>query len=78
VNVHAKSRLTLEPLRTLRSEDKGQARACPDRTRAIPCKVQVGLPPDGLRWIDSNDDSSSSNQRQAAVIGDSARHSHDP
>ena len=41
VNAHAKSCLTLEPLRTLRSEDKGQAGACPDRTRAIPCKVQV-------------------------------------
>jgi hypothetical protein len=41
VNVHAKSRLTLEPLRTLRSEDKGQAGACPDRTRAIPCLVQA-------------------------------------
>ena len=39
VNVHAKSRLTLESLRTLRPEDKGQAGACPDRTRAIPCKV---------------------------------------
>ena len=36
-NVHAMSRLTLEPLRTLRSETKGQAGACPDRTRAIPC-----------------------------------------
>ena len=41
VNVHAKSCLTLEPLRTLRSEDKGQAGACPDRTRAIPCKVRA-------------------------------------
>jgi hypothetical protein len=41
VNVHAKSRLILEPLRTLRSEDKGQAGACPDRTRAIPCTVQA-------------------------------------
>ena len=41
VNVHAKSRLTLEPLRALRSEDKGQAGACPDRTRAIPCKVRI-------------------------------------
>jgi hypothetical protein len=39
VYVHAKSRLTLEPLRTLRSEDKGQAEACPDRTRAIPCTL---------------------------------------
>jgi len=41
VNVHAKSRLTLEPLRTLRSKDKGQAGACPDRTRAIPCAVRA-------------------------------------
>ena len=41
VNVYAKSRLTLEPLRTLRSEDKGQAGACPDRTRAIPCTARA-------------------------------------
>ena len=41
MNVHAKSRLTPEPLRTLRPETKGQARACPDRTRTIPCKVQA-------------------------------------
>ena len=41
VNVHAKSRLTLEPLRTLRPETKGQAAACPDRTRAIPCTVRA-------------------------------------
>ena len=41
VNVHAKSCLTPEPLRTLRSETKGQAGACPDRTRAIPCTVQA-------------------------------------
>jgi hypothetical protein len=41
VNVHVKSRLTLEPLRTLRSEAKGQAGACPGRTRAIPCKVRA-------------------------------------
>ena len=40
VNVHAKSRLTLEPLRILRSENKGQAGAFPGRTRAIPCKVR--------------------------------------
>ena len=45
VNVHAKSRLTPEPLRTLRSEDKGQAGACPDRTRAIPCTVRVSPRP---------------------------------
>ena len=42
VNVHhAKSCLTLESLRTLRSGTKGQARACPDRTRAIPCNVRA-------------------------------------
>ena len=41
VTVHAKSRLTPEPLRTLRPETKGQAGACPDRTRAIPCTVQA-------------------------------------
>ena len=41
MNVHAKSRLTPEPLRTLRSETKGQAGACPDRTRAIPCTVRA-------------------------------------
>jgi hypothetical protein len=45
VNVHAKSRLTLEPLRPLRSEDKGQAGACPDRARAIPCKLRGRLLP---------------------------------
>ena len=45
MNVHAKSRLLLEPLRTLRPETKGQAGACPDRTRVIPCKVRVGLLP---------------------------------
>jgi len=33
--------LILEPLRTLRPDDKGQAGACPDRTRAIPCKVRA-------------------------------------
>ena len=32
--------LTAEPLRLLRPEDKGEAGACPDRTRAIPCTVQ--------------------------------------
>jgi hypothetical protein len=40
-NVHAKSRLILEPLRALRPEIKGQAGACPDRTRAIPCKPRA-------------------------------------
>ena len=78
MNVHAKSRLTLEPLRTLRPEDKGQARACPDRTWAIPCKVRVGLLTDGLRRVDSNDDSNSSDQRQAAATSDSAQRSYDP
>ena len=33
--------LTAEPLRPLRPEDKGEATACPDRTRAIPCTVQA-------------------------------------
>ena len=72
VNVHAKSRLIPEPLRALRSEDKGQAGACPDRTRAIPCKVRVGLLPDGLRRVDSNGDSNSSSPRLTAATGDSA------
>jgi hypothetical protein len=38
VNVHAKSRLTPEPLGTLRPETKGHAGACPYRTRAIPAQ----------------------------------------
>src|SRR5271166_4169425 len=46
---HRWRRLTPEFLRTLRPEDKGQAAACPDRMRAIPCKVRVGLLQDGLR-----------------------------
>ena len=73
VNVHAKSRLTPEPLRALRSVTKGQAGACPDRTRAIPCTVRVGLPLDGLRRVDSNGDSNSSNQRLPAATDDSAQ-----
>jgi hypothetical protein len=72
VSGHAKSCLTLEPLRTLRPETKAQAEACPDRTQAIPCKLRVGLLPDGLRRVDSNGDSNSSDQRQAAATGDSA------
>jgi hypothetical protein len=40
MNVHAKSRLTLESLRTLRPEAKGQAEACPDGTRAIPARCE--------------------------------------
>jgi hypothetical protein len=72
VKAHAKSRFTPEPLRALRSEDKGQAGACPDRTRAIPRKVRVSLLPDGLRRAGSNRDSNSSGQRQAAATGDSA------
>jgi len=54
------------------ARNKGQAGACPDRTQAIPCKVRVGLLPDGLRRVDSNGDSNSSDQRQAAATGDSA------
>jgi hypothetical protein len=42
---YAKSCLTPEPLRTLRSETKGQAAACPDRTQAIPCKLRGRLLP---------------------------------
>jgi len=71
-NVRAKSRMTPEPLRALRPETKGKAVACPDRTRTIPCTVRVGLLPEGLRQVDSNGDSNSSNQRQAAATGDSA------
>ncbi len=52
----------------LRPETKGQAAACPDWPRAIPCNVRVGLPPDSLRRVDSN----SSDHRQAAATGDSA------
>jgi hypothetical protein len=37
----AKSRLTLETLRALRSETEGQAGACPDRARAIPFTVRA-------------------------------------
>jgi hypothetical protein len=45
VDVHAKSCLTPESLRTLRSETEGQAAACPDRTQAIPCKLRDRLLP---------------------------------
>ena len=41
MDVHAKSRLTLEPLHPLRPETKGQAGACRDWTRAIPCTVRA-------------------------------------
>ncbi len=64
MNVHAKSHLILEPLRTLRSETKGQAGACPDRTRAIPCTVRAITPTEA----DSNGDSNSSNQRQTSAV----------
>lgn len=49
MNVYAKSCLTPESLRTLRSETKGQAAACPDRTQAIPCKVQQSSSEDRSR-----------------------------
>jgi hypothetical protein len=68
VNVHAKSRLTLETSANTPSRNKGQGGACPDWTRAIPCNVRV----------DSNGDSNGSDQRQASATGDSAEHSHDP
>ena len=51
--------LTAEPLHPLRAESKGQAGACPDRTRAIPCKMRVALLTNGLRRVDSNGDSNS-------------------
>ncbi len=78
MNVHAKSRLIPETSAGTRSETKDQARACPDRTQAIPCKVRVGLPPDGLHRTASNRDSNSNDQWQATATGDSAAHSHDP
>ena len=73
MNIHVKSRLTPEPLRTLRSVDKGQAEACPDRMQAIPCKVTaVARLPVGLRQADRNRDSNSSDHRQAVATTDSA------
>jgi hypothetical protein len=65
VDVHAKLRLTLVSLRALRSEGKGQAEACPDRTRAIPCTLPAVTP----AVSDSNGDSNSSSQRQASAVG---------
>jgi hypothetical protein len=41
VNVHAKSRLIPETSTGTPVRDRGQAGACPDRTRAIPCTVRV-------------------------------------
>ncbi len=41
VNVHAKSRSTLETTADTAVRNEGQAGACPDRTRAIPCNVQL-------------------------------------
>ena len=55
------------PVRT-----RGPGRSLPDSTRAIPCKVRVGLLLDGLRRVDSKRDSNGSDQRQAAATGDSA------
>src|SRR5260370_29894405 len=40
---------TAEPLHPLRSATKGQAGACPDRTQAIPCKVQQSSSEDRCR-----------------------------
>jgi hypothetical protein len=77
VNGHAKSRLTPESLRTLRPEDKGQAAACPDRSRAIPCKVRVRLLLGGLRLVASNGGSKGSDHRRMAATGDSTEHSDD-
>jgi hypothetical protein len=41
VKVHAKSRLIPETSTDTPVRTKGQAGACPDRTRAIPCTVQA-------------------------------------
>ena len=41
VNVHAKSRLILETSADTPARRQGPGRACPDRTRPIPCTVQV-------------------------------------
>jgi len=71
-NVHAKSCLIPEPLRALRPETKGQAGACPDRTRAIPCT----LPAVTSAAADSNGDSNSTSQRQASAVGGTQRHMH--
>ena len=77
VNVHAKSRLIPEPLRALRSEDKGQAGACPDRARAIPCNVRAVTETAVLSTaVDSNRDSNISNQRQASAVGSAQGRSH--
>jgi hypothetical protein len=49
MTVHAKSRLTLEPLRTLRSETKGQAE--PARTGRGPAPVRVRLTATGANYL---------------------------
>jgi len=63
MNVHAKSCLT--PERAHRSEDKGQAGACPDRTRAIPCKVRVSLLPDSCAELTATAATNGKRQRPA-------------
>jgi hypothetical protein len=45
VNVDAKSCLIVESTADTRSATKGQAGACPDRARAIPCTVRVATGP---------------------------------
>ena len=74
VHVHTKSHLTLEPLRILRSEDKGQAGACPDRARAIPC--MAGAVTGRIPAADSNGDRNSGSQRQASAVSSSQGRSH--
>jgi hypothetical protein len=64
--------LTLEPLRALRSETKGRAEACPDRTRTIPCTLPAVTP----AAADSNGDSNSISQRQALAVDGTQRHMH--
>ena len=50
MNGHAKSRLTLETTADTPVRTKGQAGACPDRRRAIPCKVRAVTAEVSMIW----------------------------
>jgi hypothetical protein len=67
VNVHAKSCLTPEPLRTLRPETKGQAAAYPDRTQTIPCKLRGRLLPMACAELTATAATNGKRQRPAAT-----------
>jgi hypothetical protein len=62
--------LIREPLRTLRSEDEGQAGACPDRLRAIPS----GAGDNGPRFHDPDREITPT----AGPLGPAAEASHSP